>query len=313
VTVLLVASPGGHVEELRLLAPRLGIAPDEVQWVTSRTPQTESLLAGESVHWMPHVGSGDLLGAARMLPAAVALQRRVRPRLVASTGAAAAAPHLVAAALARCPVTYVESATRVAAPSQTGRLAQRLPRTTLFVQGVGWGDRRWTPIADVFDAFEVTARPGPAREVRSAVVTLGTERFPFQRAVERTSALLEGRDVFWQTGSTRAELSGQPLAQWVDAEELRAACRGSDVLITHGGVGSALVALESGKVPIILPRRSDRGEHIDDHQLEVAGVLAGRGLAICVDPDELTEEHLQAAFGLVARQRRPGDGAATPG
>jgi UDP-N-acetylglucosamine--N-acetylmuramyl-(pentapeptide) pyrophosphoryl-undecaprenol N-acetylglucosamine transferase len=303
VTVLLVASPGGHVEELRLLAPRLGIGLDQVQWVTSRTPQTESLLAGETVHWMRHVGSGDLTGAARLLPTAVALHRRVRPRLVVSTGAAAAAPHLVAAAVARCPVTYVESATRVTGPSQTGRLAQRLPRTTLFVQGAGWGDPRWTPIPDVFDAFQVTPRTGPAREVRSAVVTLGTERFPFSRAVERAAALLEGRDVFWQTGSTSAEHLGEPLPQWVAADDLRRACRDSDVLITHGGVGSALVALESGKVPIILPRRADRGEHIDDHQLEVAGVLAGRGLAICVDPDDLTEEHLQAAFGLVAHHR----------
>jgi UDP-N-acetylglucosamine transferase subunit ALG13 len=305
VTVLLVATPGGHVEELLLLAPRLGIDPHEVQWVTSRTPQTESLLAGETVHWMPHVGSGDLVGSARLLPAALRLNRRVRPRMVVSTGAAAAAPHLVAAAVNGCRTTYVESATRVAGPSQTGKLAQRLPRTTLFVQGEGWGDPRWTPIPDVFAGFEVTERPGPLREVRSAVVTLGTERFPFPRAVERAAALLQGREVFWQTGSTEARVDGEPLPQWVPADELRKACEDADVLITHGGVGSALVALASGKVPIILPRRSAQGEHIDDHQLEVAEVLAERGLAICVDPDELCEEHLRRAFRLVARVRGP--------
>ena len=50
VTTLLVANDGGHLMQLHTLRPRLGVG-DDVVWVTPRTPQTESLLAGERVHW----------------------------------------------------------------------------------------------------------------------------------------------------------------------------------------------------------------------------------------------------------------------
>ena len=49
-TTLLVANDGGHLMQLHTLRPRLGVG-DDVVWVTPRTPQTESLLAGERVHW----------------------------------------------------------------------------------------------------------------------------------------------------------------------------------------------------------------------------------------------------------------------
>jgi UDP-N-acetylglucosamine--N-acetylmuramyl-(pentapeptide) pyrophosphoryl-undecaprenol N-acetylglucosamine transferase len=303
VTVLLVASPGGHIEELRLLASQFAADPAERHWVTSRTPQTESLLEGQQVHWVGHVGSGDLRGAAAALPAAIRLHRRLRPTMVVSTGAAAAAPHLIAASLWRCPVSYVESATRLHGPSQTGRLAQRLPGASLFVQGTGWGDPRWRSIGDVFEAFEAVERPLDDGPVRKVVVTLGTERFPFRRAVSRAQALLEGYDVYWQTGSTEATRDGSPLPRWVPADELRLAVREADVVLTHGGVGSILVALSEGKVPIVMPRRAGEGEHIDDHQAEVCALLAERGLAVCADPDELSVAHLREAHSRVARLR----------
>jgi UDP-N-acetylglucosamine--N-acetylmuramyl-(pentapeptide) pyrophosphoryl-undecaprenol N-acetylglucosamine transferase len=305
VKALLVASPGGHIEELRLLASQFPTEPGEVHWVTSRSPQTESLLRDEVVHWIDPIASGDLARAARALPSALRLHRSLRPELVVSTGAAAAAPHLVAASLSRCPVWYVESATRLHGPSQTGRLVERLPGVTRFAQGEGWGDPRWITIPDVFTAFEVVDRVGVVPTPHTAVVSLGSERFPFERAVVGAERVLDGFDVYWQTGSTKVERDGTHLPQWVPADALRQAFRDADVVITHGGVGSALVALSEGKVPIVLARRANRGEHIDDHQLEVCELLADRGLAVCADPDELSSEHIAEAAAKVARVRAP--------
>ncbi len=64
------------------------------------------------------------------------------------------------------------------------------------------------------------------------------------------------------------------LQQWVPATDLRRAFGESDVVLTHAGVGSALVALEGGAVPVILPRRQSHGEMIDDHQVEFADMMA---------------------------------------
>lgn len=295
--VLLVATPGGHFEELRMLCLGMHLETSEVHWATSASPQTESLLDGQKVHWLRPIASGEVGKAALTIGEALRIHRIVRPDLVVSTGAAAASPHLVAAALSGCRIWYVESATRLMGPSRTGQLAQRLPRTSLFVQGDGWGDPRWQSIADVFSRYEV----GPAdveqlRDVQSVVVTLGTERYPFERAVSSAQSVLGGRRVFWQTGSTSAVVGGRELQRMVPSQRLREACRTADVIITHGGIGSVLMALELGKVPVVLPRSHRLGEHIDDHQLELCGTLSSRGLAVTVLPhEELTVEHLREA------------------
>ena len=39
------------------------------------------------------------------------------------------------------------------------------------------------------------------------------------------------------------------------------------------------------------------GEHVDDHQIQIARELAQRGLALSVEADELTLEHLLDAAG----------------
>lgn len=290
------------MEELRLVALQMGLQPGPTHWVTSRTPHTEALLAGRTVHWMPHVASGDVVGAMRNLPRALALHRRVRPELVVTTGAAAAAPHLLVAAALRCPIRYVESATRRHGPSATGRLAQRLPRTALYAQGGGWGDARWQTIEDVFSAYQVESASREGRP-RRALVSLGTERYPFLRAVRNAERVLRDLDVVWQTGSTRVVRDGELLPQWMPGDRLRAACREADVVITHAGVGSVLTALGEGKVPVILPRQHEFGEHIDDHQLEAAQLLETRGLAVCADPDRLSQDHLERAFAMRARLR----------
>ena len=67
------------------------------------------------------------------------------------------------------------------------------------------------------------------------------------------------------------------------------------MLVAHAGVGAALVALELGRCPVLVPRRVSHGEHVDDHQTQIAGELSRRGLAVTVDADELTLDHLSTA------------------
>ena len=131
---LLVASAGGHLDELMIHTDRLGIDRSRAVWVTSRTPQTESLLRDQEVIWVPRVGSGEMAKAALALPAATRIHRRVKPELVVSTGALFSTPHLLAAALHRCETWFIDSATRIAGPSSTGKFAQRFTRAKLYTQ-----------------------------------------------------------------------------------------------------------------------------------------------------------------------------------
>jgi len=300
---MLVASPGGHLDELMIMVEQLGIETADAVWVTGRTAQTESLLAGHDVVWIPRVGSGEMRKAALGLPAAVRLHRRIRPDLLVSTGALFSTPHLLAASMHGCETWFIDSATRVNGPSRTGVFARHLTRARLFVQGKGWGDPHWTPIPGVFDAFEAAARDGAVTQpVRTAVVSLGTELWSFPRAVEAVPRVLPDADIFWQTGVTEAVGRGRALQQWVPAAELHRAFHESDVVITHAGVGSVLSALNQGKIPVILPRLAAEREMIDDHQVEFAQMISDLGLAVVVDPSELTLADLEGAASLTARR-----------
>jgi len=304
---LLVASAGGHFDELSIMARAWGLDKCDRVWVTSRTPQTESMLVDERVIWLPRVGSGERLKALQSLPLALRVHSLVRPDVVISTGALFSAAHLVAARIRRTETWFIDSATRVDGPSNTAKFAQRFTRARLLAQGAGWGDARWTSVPSVFESFEAVPDKRTKEEIRNVVVTLGSELWPFERAASRLLELLPDVNITWQTGTTEVIHHGTALRRWVPANELRQAIREADVVIAHAGVGSALVALDEGKIPILLPRLARHQEMIDDHQVEFAGLMADKGLAITVSPTDLQLDHLAEAAQLRARRRNIAD------
>lgn len=281
---LLVASPGGHVDELYDFVPRLAeVGPDRV-WVTARTPQTRSILDHEVTEWVPPVASREWGRALATLPRAIALVQRHRPDLMVSTGAALATPFLVAARMLGVETHYIESATRMDGPSLTGRIMKRLPGTRLHHQGFREPAPGWTHVGSVFDAY----LPGRSadRPIRRVVATLGTERYPFVRALAMIrEAIPATAELLFQTGHTPVDDRDASYRQWVPYDELTRAVAQADVYISHAGVGSVLSGLRAGKHPLVIPRRADLGEHVDDHQLELARILHERGL-VTVAPRE---------------------------
>jgi len=301
---LLVASPGGHLDELILHAERLGIAGPDAIWVTSRTAQSESLLEGQEVMWIPRIASGEIGKAIKAIPSALRIQRRVKPARIVTTGALLALPHMLASWGRRCDVWYIESATRIAAPSSTGKFARYFTKAKLFTQSDGWNPRYWVRVPSVFDAFETYETEPEDIAISTVVVSLGSETWPFPQAVERVQELFPSARITWQVGHTDYVLNGKTLRKWIPANELRAEIRRADCVIMHAGVGSVLSSLMEGKVPVILPRRQDRGEMIDNHQPELAPKLLERGLAVSADPTDLTMDHILSAVRRRVRQRQ---------
>jgi UDP-N-acetylglucosamine--N-acetylmuramyl-(pentapeptide) pyrophosphoryl-undecaprenol N-acetylglucosamine transferase len=304
VTTLLVASTGGHLKELHHLHRRLAGVEGPYRWVTFDTPQSRSLLAGEAVEFVPFVGGRDPLNVARNFPQAHGALRGGEVDTVVSTGSAVALPFFALARARRIRCHYIESAARIDAPSLTGRLIGRVPGVNRYSQYRGWRRRGWSFGGSVFDSFA----PGPDRGARrgalaKVVVTLGTYRgYPFTRLVRRLLEVLPSEaEVLWQTGDT--DVSGLGIAghRAIPERDLSEAMDEADVVVAHAGVGTALAAFEVGKCPLLVPRRFALGEHVDDHQPQIAGELGDRGLSVSVDADELSfGDLLAAAAGSVA-------------
>ena len=300
-TTLLVASTGGHLKELHHLHGRLAGVEGPYRWATFDTPQSRSLLAGEAVEFVPFVGGRDPLNVARNFPRAHGALRGGEVDTVISTGSAVALPFFGLARARRIRCLYIESAARIDAPSLTGRLIGRVPGVNRYSQHPGWRRRGWSFGGSVFDSFS----PGPDREVPPSalgkvVVTLGTYRgYPFTRLVRRLLEILPPEaEVLWQTGDTDVsgfEIDGR---RAIPEHELSEAMHEADVVVAHAGVGSALAALEAGKTPILIPRRAGHGEHVDDHQEQIARLLVRRGLAVSCEAGDLDLGHVAEAAAM---------------
>ncbi len=307
-TTLLVASTGGHLKQLHELHRRLEGVSGPFRWATFDTPQSRSLLEGEEVDFVPFVGGRDPRNVARNLGHARRILREHPIDALVSTGSAVALPFYATARAKRLRCHYIESAARSEGPSLTGKLISRLPGVHLYCQYRAWEDSRWRFRGAVFDAFEGVEGSGGG-EIRRVVVTLGTYRgFGFPLLIRRLLELLPPEaEVLWQTGDTDVSEFGIEGREAIPERELTAAMAEADLVVAHAGVGAALAAFEVGKCPLLVPRRLSRGEHIDDHQIQIAKELSGRGVAVSVEADELSAEHLSktASRSVVRRQNPP--------
>jgi UDP-N-acetylglucosamine--N-acetylmuramyl-(pentapeptide) pyrophosphoryl-undecaprenol N-acetylglucosamine transferase len=304
-TTLLVTSVGGHLADLYQLLPRLTPIDDERLWITYDTPQSRSLLEGEDVMYLDYAGPRALGKLARhALVGARLFGRRRRFDAVVSTGSGIALAFLPAGRARGAACHYIECSARSIGPSVTGRLLSHVPGISLYTQYPRWASRRWRYSGCVFDGF-AAGPPGVGRaQLRRVVVTLGTmEDYQFRRLViGALAAIPEDAEVLWQVGCT--DVSGLGLEgsrRDLPAIELRRAVEAADVVIAHAGCGSALVALEAGKMPVLVPRLASHDENVDDHQVLIARELEGRNLAVMRQADELTLADLLRAAGSTVR------------
>ena len=146
-----------------------------------------------------------------------------------------------------------------------------------------------------------------ARRVLAIVGTKG----PFPRLVTALAevARASGWDIAVQYAG--GELP-PPLTGWAQLPraELMAQLAAADALVCHAGSGTLREALAAGHRPIVVPRRMHRGEHVDDHQLDLATAL-GERVVLLPDLDGATlAEALRAAIAAARRQpvaALPGD------
>lgn len=298
--IALVASSGGHIKELRLLADRLNGLGEDRLWITPHTHQTSVLLEGERVHWAADVAPRDVRGVLLNTRKAAALTARAPIDAVVSTGAGIALSYMSVARARGIPCHYIESAARLEGPSLTGRLLQGLPGVRTYTQHAAWASDEWPLAGSIFDRFESVA-PGAPGPLRRVVVTVGT-MFGYRRMIVRLKAILPPDvDVLWQVGPTDVADLGIRGRDQLSTTELDQAIAEADAVVTHAGIGSVLAVLEAGKVPLVVARQHRHREHVDDHQHQIATELQRQGLALARTPDDLVLDDVLAIAGRAVR------------
>ena len=131
-------------------------------------------------------------------------------------------------------------------------------------------------------------------------VTVGTHEQQFNRLVERIDVMkgdgiLGDEEVFIQTGFSTYEPKWCKWSKLIPHKELSQYMNEARIIITHGGPASFVMPLQLGKVPIVVPRRVQFDEHVNDHQVLFAREVARRNGSITLveTVDELEKAILE--------------------
>ena len=133
-------------------------------------------------------------------------------------------------------------------------------------------------------------------------VTLGSQKFQFNRLLRALDELAEkgafAEEIFAQTGYSDYRPRHYRFQPFLDAEEFTRCLEKADLVITHAGTGVIISAVKRGRRVIVVPRLGRYGEHVDDHQVQIAEMFSELGyVCACEDCGQLAEK-IREAKGL---------------
>lgn len=136
-------------------------------------------------------------------------------------------------------------------------------------------------------------------------VTVGTDHHPFDRLMRWVDDWLEGGAsdgvrCLVQSGTSKPPRMTE-YDQYFGYQQMETFLSEASIVVCHGGPGTVTMCRWAGKRPIVVPRRHDLGEHVDDHQVVFARRIAAEGEIV------LAED--QAAFADCLKRALAGEGA----
>lgn len=297
--ILMVCSSGGHLAQLFPLRPFW--SRHERAWVTFDTPDAVSLLAGETLIPCHRPTTRNLKNLVRNTFLARRVIKDYRPDLILSNGAAVAFPFFMVGRLRGVKTVFIEEFAHVNHPTLTGRLCHPLANR-FFLQ---WEEQRSHFKKGeflgglLFDPGLLIGNGSGPRPVAdgSVFVTVGTDHHPFDRMLDWIEAWpgIGRAPIFVQYAHSRppTRVAG---AAYIEHENMVDRMLRATAVVSHGGPATIAIALGLGKRPIVVPRRSALGEHVEDHQVDFSAKLAIEGLIDLAETPEqlhrLIEERL---------------------
>jgi UDP-N-acetylglucosamine transferase subunit ALG13 len=82
-------------------------------------------------------------------------------------------------------------------------------------------------------------------------------------------------------------------------------------VVCHGGPATIMLARQCGRMPLVVPRDPERGEHVDDHQLRFSRWMADKGQIVAIPDIGVLEDQLALALTDATALRLGGDGDET--
>ena len=129
--------------------------------------------------------------------------------------------------------------------------------------------------------------PNGNKEEKMILVMLGTQNNDFSRLLKEIDNLIDKHvikdEVVVQAGYTKYESKNMKIFDLIPKDKLLSLQQKSDLIITHGGVGSIISSIEKGKKVIAVPRKHEYLEHVNNHQEEIVQTFNDKGYIIGIE------------------------------
>ena len=130
-------------------------------------------------------------------------------------------------------------------------------------------------------------------------VTLGTQKFQMNRLIKAVDDIAGSEKVkeefFVQTGVSTYKPKHCKYVDFIDSDQYEENIRNCSILITHAGVGTIDTGIKEGKHIIVVPRLAKFGEHVDDHQTQIAKAFSDKGCVLCCEDLSELENYIEMA------------------
>ena len=105
------------------------------------------------------------------------------------------------------------------------------------------------------------------------LITVGSQKFQFNRLLKKVDELVDEKiitdEVFAQIGVSDYKPKNYKYIDFMTQDEFNKKIDEADIIITHAGTGVIVNSIKKGKKVIAIPRLSEYGEHVDDHQIQL--------------------------------------------
>jgi len=274
--VCLISSSGGHMTELKqvvsALPKILSAKKYNYFFITMNRTDTHDM---KNTYFMVDTSRNPFTIFWNFIQS-IGLFFKTKPDIVITTGGGFSVPFCYIAKLFGKKIIVFESFCRIKSKSLSSRLLY--PITNRFF--VQWKESLslWGKKTEYFsligEKFKVSF--DNFKKAKKIFVTVGSSPYQFDRFIKFVDELAvknKDKEFYCQIGASTYEPKNCKWVRYLNYEEYNKMIKESDFVISHAGAGS-VISLVSNKKPFFLfPRLKKYKEIVNDHQLELYGLL----------------------------------------
>lgn len=136
-------------------------------------------------------------------------------------------------------------------------------------------------------------------------VAVGTQKFQLNRLLKQLDLIIGNGSlqemVFAQTGHSDYKPVHFSYRAFLTKEEFETKITQCDLLITHSGVGTIISGLKQHKKVIVFPRLAAFGEHVDDHQVQIAQAFSEQGFVLLCEMENMLLQTIDNARSFTGK------------